>query len=387
MGKVNITLTNGTLGGVAATNDGVAGLVCTGTGDGVTVNTPLTVYSLDDAIAQGITEADEPFAYKHISEFYSEAPEGSELWVMTVADTVLLANMTTLAYANGIKKLVDASGQRIALAACARNPPEDYTPSGAAQFLDSDSIAAVSPAQLLVVAYQEKYTPLRVLIEGRVVAVANVTIYAPNTAAANGAAMVIGGSESGPGASVGLALGRAAKNAVQRNIGAVEDGPVGLTGTAYIGTKTVDELFNSGQLDTLEDAGYMMLFKYAQKAGYYWNDDHMLAPDSDDYHSLANGRVIDKAIKLTYATYINSINTDILIDAAGKIDAGVAKSLEGKIENAVNTAMAGEISAFDAFIDVNQNVLSTEEVAVVLKITPKGYLKSIDVKLGFDNPF
>jgi hypothetical protein len=96
--------------------------------------------------------------------------------------------------------------------------------------------------------------------------------------------------------------------------------------------------------------------------------------------------VIDKATIVAYQTYVEELNDEITIDANGKISVPVIKYLQNKIESAVNLAMVDEISSFSAYIDANQNVLSTGKLTVKAAIVPMGYTKTIEVLLGFTNP-
>jgi len=391
MGNVQITQSNGALGGTPVTNDGVAAMVIgVASMTTLTLNTVYTFHSLADALSQGLSVDDE-FAYQQIAEFYAEAPVGTELWVEFMINTVLFATMVDPAASHGAKELVDASNGVVRLLGIARVPDGSYTPT-TNKVIDQDCITAATNAQTLAEDYFAKYTPIHVLIEARVVNTGTPVLVDATTLSKNKVSLVVGGSAAindldEGGASVGAALGRLSKNTVQRNIGAVEDGNVQIDGLGYIGASTVDALFNLGTLGTFPTNGYITLFKYAQKAGYYWSDDPTATANTDDYKSVASNRVINKATILTYATYVEKVNTDVLVDATGKLDAGVAKSLEGIIENAVNTAMAGEISNFQASIDPNQNVIAQNKINIVEKVTPKAYLKEIDVVLGFENPF
>lgn len=94
-GGVNITQTNGNLSGVVQTADGVCGLVMTGVseGGGYTVGTQILVTSMTDVTTAGITAANNPFAIKQLQEFYNQAGNGADLYVMLVPPTVTVAAM------------------------------------------------------------------------------------------------------------------------------------------------------------------------------------------------------------------------------------------------------------------------------------------------------
>ena len=120
--NVKIDFANGLLGAVGAMNDGVAGLIATATavtqtinGNSVTtfaLNTPYKITALDQLVEKGINSAStgaNANLYKCVKEFYDEAPVGSELWIMGVADTMTVDKMVDKTEANGAKKLVSAA--------------------------------------------------------------------------------------------------------------------------------------------------------------------------------------------------------------------------------------------------------------------------------------
>lgn len=382
--KVAITLGNGNLGARIATDDGVAGLVLTGVATaGLPLGTPKVIFSLSEAEELGIlATGSNAGAHRHIREFYDLAGEGAELHIMTVADTVTLTQMADLTNAAGAAKLLDAAQGRIRLLGLTRTPAAAYTPV-LADGLDKDSLDAISKAEQLAQAYTAQYKPVRVLIEGRELQTANLaTLKDLRTYTANHAGIVAGSTTDDGSASVGLVLGRAASIPVQRNIGRVKDGALPIL-AAYVNTEKAEDL-SSG--DMLHDKGYIFLRTFAGRSGYYLNDDPMCAPVTDDYSQLALGRVIDKAIMVSYQTYVEELNDEITIDENGRISIPVVKYLQSKIESAVNLAMADEISSFSAYIDAAQNVLSTGKLTVKASIVPMGYTKTIEVLLGFTNP-
>ncbi|MVT09885.1 DUF2586 family protein [Chitinophaga tropicalis] len=382
--KVAITLGNGNLGTSVATDDGVAGLVLTGVATAnLPLGTPKVIFNLSEAEALGITATGtNASAYRHIKEFYDLAGEGAELYIMTVADSVTLTQMADVTNASGASKLLDAARGRIRLLGLTRTPAASYIPS-LTDGLDKDSLDAITKAQQLATAYTAQYKPVRVLIEGRKLDTANTaTLKDLRTYTANRAGIVIGSTSNDGSASVGLVLGRAASIPVQRNLGRVKDGSLPVT-SAYVNTVKAEDL-TSG--DMLHDKGYIFLRTFIGRSGYFLNDDPMCAPATDDYSQLALGRVIDKASQVSYQTYVDELNDEIVIDENGKISVPVIKYLQNKIESAVNLAMVDEISSFSAFIDADQNVLSTGKLTVRASIVPMGYTKTIEVLLGFTNP-
>ncbi len=106
------------------------------------------------------------------------------------------------------------------------------------------------------------------------------------------------------------------------------------------------------------------------------------------FHFLARGRVIDKVHLLAYTTFVQEVDDEVSVNTDGTLDAGFCKWLSKQIENQVNNTMTAnkEISAVSCFIDPAQNILSTSELKIVLRVTPVGYATDIEISLGFENP-
>ncbi|WPV66590.1 DUF2586 family protein [Chitinophaga sp. LS1] len=381
--KVAITLGNGNLGRTVVTDDGVAGLILTGLENGlISLNQPKVIYSLSDAENLGIKDTNLNFdAYARIKEFYDLAGEGAELYIMLVGDGVNQATIVDPTNAEGAVKLLNAAQGRIRLLGVCFTPSDIYLPL-MKDGLDAGTIDAVPKAQQLAETYAAQFKPVRILLEG-----VNADIEHPETLknlrtfSDNRVGIVIGSARTN-GASVGLVLGRAAAVPVQRNLGRVKDGALPITG-AYIAGKKIEDITG---VDALHDKGYIFFRTFVGRSGYYINDDPMCAPTTDDYSQLASGRVVDKAITLCYQTYVEELNDEVAIDADGKLSVPVIKYLQSRIETAVNTSMADEISSFSAYVDANQNVLSTGKITVKAAIVPVGYTKTIEILLGFTNP-
>ena len=190
-------------------------------------------------------------------------------------------------------------------------------------------------------------------------------------------------TDAEPEASIGLALGRLASTPVQRNIGRVADGAVESLNAYFTDGETVGSKIDSWE--AIHNKGYIFLRNFVGKAGFFFSDDPTLTSANDDFKTLANGFVMDKAVLISYATLIEKLNDEVPISASGSIQPAIVKSWQNDVENAVNTLMTsqGEISNFKAVIDENQDVISTGELVVQLQVQPMGYAKTINVNIGF----
>jgi hypothetical protein len=400
--KTNTTI-GGALGKVEAIADGVSGIVLSG----VAVSGKFALgdvlgpfLQLSDAEAVGIDSAydttNSTVAWKHIKDFYTEAPVGTKLYVMVVAMTQTLTSTSTAATANGYKKMIDAVDD-ICLVGLTFTPDNSYTPSYTNQ-LEADLWTALAQVKITAEAHRAVKKPYRVIVEGRNYQGTPASLKdlrsSGTTPAVNRAMVVIGndwsygqgdGSVKAKYASVGAALGRAAAVKVNRNIGRVKNGALVSITTGGLSNGTKIGSVSEANQDSINDFGYVFLRKHVRKSGFYWNDDHMACVSTDTYSQLSLGRTVDKIDKIVHATNVEEILDEIEVDpATGKLDSATAKQYEALLEDAINAQMGGskkEISGLKCFVDPDQNVISTSALAEVQRVVPTGTLRQINTSI------
>ncbi len=354
--------------------DGIAGIVGTAQTVGLQ-GVPKVVFSLQDAITQGFTEAAEPFLYKHLADFYREVGGNQKLYVMGVANSVTMEDMLDTTNQVHAKQLVDFAEGEIRLLGVVRNPPVGY--DGGTEFIDADVPAAVTMSKTFAEGCLAALKPLRVLIEGRIEDEASNTIYTPNAANNGYAGVVIGNNTSGKGAAVGLALGRAVKYGAHIKLGKVANGALTIN-TAFIGTKPLSQVLN---LETLSNKGFIHLMKHPMKAGFFFGRDWMCS--NDDFRFLTNGRCADKAAVLSAATYVEQIESEVVLDAeTGKIRESDVTFLEQLIAQQIEARMGDQVSAVKVYINPDQNIVNTGKLNVRVRLVPLGYTTEIEVEIG-----
>ncbi|OQY03190.1 MAG: hypothetical protein B6I20_05580 [Bacteroidetes bacterium 4572_117] len=389
---VIINIENGALGGAPGTSDGITGMMLSGVAvaSQIALNEPKQIFSLAGAVALGLDEAYDTAnsvdVYKQIKSFYDVAGTGKELWFMLVAQTVSLADMLDVTEAANAVALLDAADGKIRVLAVSRVADGGYTPT-ILDGLDSDVYAAVTTGQALAESFAAQIKPLRVVIGAREWSGAAGDLADLHQRTDNRVAISLTGhSSSNKNADVGVMLGRLAAIPVQRNIGRVKDGDLGIL-QAYLTDGETTESKETAWA-SIYDKGFVFVRRYVGKSGYYFVDDLTATALTDDFCTLSKGRVIDKAFTLTYATYINEVNDEVLINTDGTLSAAYVKSLQAAIENVLNQAMTAknEISAAKCSIDETQNILATNNLVVSIRVTPVGYSKEIEINLGFNNP-
>jgi hypothetical protein len=391
MGVPNVTFKylNGQLGGTNPTADGVCGLVIQtpAAPAGLALGVSKAFYSLSDAEGVGLTAAyDEEkgvSAYGEIRDFFGRTGGKGELWVMLVINTTSVADICNAQKQMAAKLLADSQG-RIRVWGVATNRPSSYTPT-LTNGIDQDIYAAVVKAQELRVNYAlQRYIPTRVVLPGRAFTGDVSALLDLKQQSNNGVLISLHGRKGSEEGAVGFLLGIIASLPIQRNIGRVLNGALGVE-EAYLtdGVTRAEDLFATQ--DVLHDKGYVFPQTRVGRAGYYYNDDPTATSNTDDYHSLAHGRAIDKVQRIAYDVYLDRVNDDFALSLTGKMGVAALKSLQGDVEDAVNTIMtsAGELSSFRCYVDPDQDPIGTGKTIVRLNAQPRGYFKVIEVELGF----
>jgi hypothetical protein len=402
LSKVIISIANGALGGVSRLSDGIAGLIVSGAvapSYGWPLGTAKAFYSIEDVKGAGLTSAydttNSTHAYRQVAEFYSVAGDGAKCWIMVIPPTESMEDIcdgtSDNAYA---KKLLKDAGGEIRLLGITRKPGVAYTPA-VTKGIDDDVIGALAKAQLLAEEQATKMAPVVILVEGRAYQGDTADLQDLKGFGYNRVGAVIVSTEAAvtnnvhdKSAAVGLLLGTLAKLPVMRKAGRVKNGATPVV-TAYFSDGS---LFDNDVADSIDDKGWITFAQYPRRSGYYWGNDNLATDAADDYNSIVNRRVIDKAMLVAYDTFVGELNDEVEVDDEGRLAPGVVASHEGKIKNALDLQMYSpsvgkkEISGRSVFIDPEQNILSSGIEYVVIKLTPMGYNKEIGVTLGFENP-
>ncbi|GAA5096910.1 hypothetical protein GCM10023210_31290 [Chryseobacterium ginsengisoli] len=377
--KFNISTTG--LGRLQADIQKIPGLIITGVSVAtkVTIGKSYQLFSIEEAKNLGIDETSNPFAYKHIKHFYDYAGENAELWVMLVSDATTMAQMVDKA-GNIATRLIQDAGGKIRILGLIKKSSGTET---ALDALDADVNASVIASQNLADYYAGKYYPFRVIISGNnyTGSATDLKDYGQNNY--NRVSILVSNTDGNKEASIGLALARIASIPVQRNIGRVKDGAVEEIQAYFTNGAKVES--NSDFWETIHDKGYIFLRNYVGRAGFFFSDDPTLTKESDDFKSLANGFVMDKAILISYNTLINELLDEIPVTASGNIHPAIIKSWQTNVETQINGLMieTGELSGRRVFIDENQKVLQTGILNVKIALQPVGYAKYIVVNIGF----
>ena len=387
--RVKIHFENGVLGQVAEMADGCLGLLALGAvavADTFALGKAYKLKGVVSLEALGVTAENNPLLYKNVKEFYDEAGNGQEVWLMGFDATSTFASIFDRDNASGAKA---ANGKLRGLIAF-KSPKAGYTPE-IKHGIDNDAYTALTKAQLLGDwATEERYAPIFTLIEGYAYNGSDTDLTDLRTMTYNRAGIVIGDTVSGSkNAAMGLVAGRIAASPVQRNISRVKTGAL-TAQEMYIGSKPVE----TADVDGIDEKGFITFRTFVGKAGYFIADDHLATSASDDYNSISNRRVIDKAYRVAYTTLIEDLNDEVPISSDGGLSPAWCASVEADVENDIIAQMTanGNLgndpadandTGVDCAIDRDQQILASGKFVAGLRVKPNGYAKYIDVNLGF----
>lgn len=382
--RVKIQFLNGQLGTVGESADGLLALIVGATAVSTTfvLEKPYSIRSVDDLTALGVTASNNAALVKVVEDFYHEAEEGTQVYIYGVATSEKVSDQFA---DNDLrdKLIAPLNGKLRGILLCNIGASETVSSS----ILPDDIYDALPFAQEFAEDITEDYkAPIFVGIEG-IKFDASKDIEDLSTENYNRVFILIGDTTNTSHACMGTIAGRIASCAVQRNIGRVKDGSLFPT-QMYIGAKTVEE--SESLIADLYDKGYITPRKYVGRSGYFFADDRMACKSTDDYAHLTARRVIDKAYRIAYDTLLDMLMDELEVNEDGTLQNAVAASWQQTVEDAINRQMTanGELSATDGegcvcFIDPTQNVVSTSNIKVTLKVRPFGYARFVDVNLGF----
>lgn len=367
---VSVSFSNNNLVKQVAVIDGQAALVGSAAQAG-NYGKVYVINSLADAEEQGITDILESEAHRQVTEFYQELAGTQELFLLLIDPAITMASMLDSTNANYANKLIQAGAGKIAYLGVFKTAI-----ATGADFIDGDVPPAVTAAKTFVQAWNAKGYFFRVLIGGYIKDETSVTIYQPKTADNGFAGVVLLSTKDDKTSSVGLVLGRKVKYSCHIKLGKTANGPLSAA-SLYIGTKLVETLPN---LDSLAGDGYIIALTRPGKAGYYFGIDNMAS--TDDYRLLVYGAVIDAAARVSFAYYMDWLESECDVDANGHLLDEDAQHLSDNISAQITANLGDRISNVQVNIDRGQVIVPGNVLNVQLRIIPKGYYTFINVDLG-----
>jgi hypothetical protein len=388
--SVNITIEKGKLGRQTAAADGISLLYV-----GLDTTSPLYTALSAGVVFYSLRNANGCLVWEHIKDFYAKAPEGTALHILAFNRTQTYATLFDAGNTNALSAYLGDNAGEIKMMGVA---PNTRTADAATHHTITDITNSLALINNFAVAEFNRKRPLLVFLEGRnfnpsesVVNLRTITeasrvgvIVARDTQRVS--VLVDKGIDNAVDmAAIGCLLGKLAAIPVQRSIARVKDGDLGWVSASFSGGNAVSS-YTDGELDALNNKGYIFATRIIGKNGFFFNDDPTCVALTDDYAFVSHTRTIDKVVRIVNQVFVEELSDEIDIDAStGMMTVTTAKDLQNKCENALNQQMTvrGEVSAVNCFIDPNQNVLQTDTIEVAVEVVKKGTKRKFNIKVGF----
>lgn len=214
----------------------------------------------------------------------------------------------------------------------------------------------------------------------------NVTLVLGEDGNATGAALAT--SKGYSITSVGASLGAVSLAQVHENIGWV--GKFNMSN----GTELETVNFATGEafadqtqatLDALNTAGYLFLQKIVGKTGTFHRNDPTSTLATSDFAYISNQRTIDKAIRQVNFYMSDQINAPLYVDATtGQLTEATVALFDNEARKGLSKMVQdGELSGFAVIIDPTQDILSSSQLEITLRLVPVGSARTIVINIGY----
>ena len=384
--RVKIEYGNGALGQAIAGADGLLCLcVCgaTAIAESFALAKQYSIRRPADLEELGITGDNNALLFQTVTDFYTEAQEGTQVYIVGYPSTLKMSNVLDKNNPY-LRNIIEATNGQLRGFVVTSVPGAQPAVDG----LDSDIPTAMLNGQALCEWSKEiRYAPMFVILDGLGFTGDAQALKDLRTYSYNRVGVVIGSREAGAkNQAVGLIAGRIARASVDRNIGRVADGALNVL-TIYVGDKPAE----LADTESIHNFSYMTFRTFTGMSGYYIADDLLATKETDDYNHLTALRTIDKAARIAYAVLVSQVLDKVEVKSDGTMLQPATVSWRQIVENAIATNMTsmGELSddggdnGVECSIDPAQNVLATSTINIELRVRPFGYARYINVMLGF----
>lgn len=341
------------------------------------------VYQLEEAEDLGITEALFPIQHYHISEYFRGNPQG-ELWIGIYA---VPGGSYTFAE---IESMVKAAGGEIRLLAVYAGAltyatSQATTIQGVIDGIDGDgykNFEVFYAANMEAIASVSGWATVGDL---RALTARKVRVVAAQDGSGKGAALYVSQSQSIT--CIGLCLGMHSRARVNDSVAYPAEFNLSDGTEMEIPALANGDLWNDltpTALGGIKDDGYVIALKRVPDiAGTFFDRIPSAVAITNDFAFIENGRVVDKATRYIRKALVPELNATLFLNDDGTLRADTVGYFQDKGQDQVDFMVSdGEISAAKCLVDPKQNVLSTSQLVVTLKIVPTGIAEEIIVNIG-----
>jgi hypothetical protein len=192
-----------------------------------------------------------------------------------------------------------------------------------------------------------------------------------------------------------LAIVRAGRRTIGRDIGAVADGALcpnysGTNQTGPLAGVPIDTVYYDEAGDPGLDANrFITVTSFTGQTGYYITNPNLMCGPTSDFTLLQYRRVMDEGCRATRNYFTRLLSTDVRLNRrTGFILERDAAAIESGNDTALAVAIVnnGQASSAETVVARDDNISSTKTLTVTVNIVPLAYIKTVSVSMSFFNP-
>lgn len=374
LAEIKFNRGRGGLGRVRAGEDHVSSLTFFGTAPvGWPTDGIKAIFSPTEAESAGITSSAYPVERYHIDEFFRTAGS-AELWVGFFADPVTMDFSELVGIESKSQGKVRQYGVYV----------RDAFTSGMVSALQSilEQFDGVSSAVGVLTADLSAENDLSTLDD---LTGANDKVYVDIAQSGQGVGADLFVSESVSIGTVGATLGTIAAASVAESIAEVGQFDVAGNELDVLAFSNGDsyESKTLAELQSIAEKRYGFLRKYRGYAGSFFAHSNTCS-SAGDYDSIEKNRVIGKAERIIRSALLPKLNSTVLINSDGSLQAEDVASYEELANAGLDLMIRNrELSAGAVTIDPTQDVLGTDELVIDVDLIPLGKATTISINISF----
>jgi hypothetical protein len=146
--------------------------------------------------------------------------------------------------------------------------------------------------------------------------------------------------------------------------------------------------YPNGLVSQLKDKRYLVLKKHIGIGGSFMEHSRTATTATDDYGTIQNNRVIQKAKRNIRIELLHFLNSNVTLDAAtGKLSPASINFFKDLTSKPLRQMQGdNEISGYTVHINPAQNVAATGKLYIQVRIQPRPNAEFIYVNIGYEIP-
>lgn len=189
-----------------------------------------------------------------------------------------------------------------------------------------------------------------------------------------------------------LAIVRAGRRTIGRDIGAVEDGALcpsygGTNITGPLAGVPVSVVYHDeGGNPGLDTNRFITVTSFVGQTGYYITNPNLMCSPTSDFTLLQYGRVMDEGCRITRNFFTRLLSTDVRLNRrTGFILERDALAIESGNDSKLQAGLVdtGDASGVETILSRTDDINTTKTLTVNVGIQPLGYVKVVSATMSF----